>query len=109
MKEPKIFLQHILESIKEIENYTKGISNDKFLKNKQLQDALVRRLEIIGEAVRNLPNDFRNDYSEIPWSEMAGMRDILIHEYFGVDLNLVWKTIKEDIPNLKEKIKEILD
>jgi uncharacterized protein with HEPN domain len=73
-----------------------------------IQDAVIRRLEIIGEAVKNLPPDFKERYTNIPWQQIAGMRDVLIHEYFGVDLNLTWQTVREDIPSLKSKLEEIL-
>lgn len=108
-KDPKIFLEHILESIAEIEKYIKNISQDKFLQTTQIQDSVVRRLEIIGEAVKNLPFSFRNKHPYISWRKVAGMRDVLIHEYFGVDLGLVWKIVKKDIPQLKKQISELLE
>lgn len=76
---------------------------------KMLQDAIIRRIEIIGEAVKQLPPTFKKQYPEIAWKEIAGMRDILIHEYFGVNINVVWKTIQKDIPKLKEQIEELLE
>lgn len=88
-KDPNVFVIHIIESIKAIEKYTDGVTKEKFLTSDQTQDAVLRRLEIIGEAVKNLPADFRADHPEIPWLKIAGMRDILIHKYFGVDINLV--------------------
>ncbi len=107
-KNPKIFLGHILESITIIEGYAAGQTLDTLLKSLRDQDAVIRRLEIIGEAVKNLPDDFRNRYPEIPWNKMAGMRDILIHEYFVVDIPAVWDTIQDDLPMLKEQLKRIL-
>lgn len=68
----------------------------------------MRRLEIIGEATKNIPEDFRKEHPDIPWREIAGMRDILIHEYFGVDLELTWTTVKENLPNLKQKLSRII-
>ena len=73
-----------------------------------MQDALIRRIEIIGEAVKNLPREFRDRYPVIPWGDIAGMRDKLMHHYFGVDSEVVWRTVQDDIPELKKKIKEIL-
>lgn len=88
IKDPKIFLNHILQSIQLINEYTMNLSEDEFYKLKSIQDAVIRRLEIIGEAVKNLPMDLRNQYSKISWREIAGMRDILIHENFGIDIRL---------------------
>ena len=107
-KNPEIFLRHILESIKEIENYTKRISKAGFSRDVKTQDAVVRRMEIIGEAVKNLPKDFKKKHPEISWQEIAGMRDMLIHEYFGIDFNIVWRTVKKDIPQLKKNTLELL-
>ena len=108
-KDVKIFLRHILESIRRIEDFTRDVSKDKFMSLVQTQDAVIRRLEIIGEAAKNIPNGFRRKYPEVPWSEMARMRDKLIHKYFGVDLDLTWDIVKGDLPNLKEKIERILE
>lgn len=106
-KNPKTFLEHIIESIEDIEKYTKGQTKEKFSKAKMMQDAVIRKIEIIGEAVKNLPLSFRKKHSKIDWGDIAGMRDILIHEYFGVNINVVWKTVREDIPKLKKQITEL--
>lgn len=107
-KDLKIFLKHILESVKAIENYTEKVSKEKFVKDTEKQDAIIRRVEIIGEAARNIPAKFKEKHREIEWREIIGMRDKLIHEYFGVSLNVVWDTVKNDIPKLKKQIKELL-
>ncbi|MFA4890144.1 MAG: DUF86 domain-containing protein [Candidatus Paceibacterota bacterium] len=107
-KDPKIFLEHILESIREIEKNIHRMPEVKFSRSIAIQDAVVRRLEIIGEAVRNIPDAFRKNYPKIPWKKIAGLRDILIHEYFGVDMSLVWKIANKDIPKLKRQITSIL-
>ena len=108
-KNPKIFLEHIIESIGEIDKNMKDTSKGQFLDSVTIQDAVVRRLEIIGEAVKNLPTPFKNKHREIPWKKVAGLRDILIHEYFGVDLDLVWKIINKDIPKLRRQISKLLE
>ena len=103
------FLLDILEYAELIENSTKNISKDKFIKNKDITDATIRRLEVIGEAVKNIPNNFRNQYPDIPWSKVAGLRDIIIHAYFKVDLDLTWEIIKGDLPKLRRNIQKILN
>jgi uncharacterized protein with HEPN domain len=103
-KDPKILIAHILECISLIEEYTKRITKTQFLGNKQLQDAVIRRIEIIGEAIRNIPQEIKDKYPEIPWKEITGMRDILIHEYFGIDLELTWGVVEQKISGLKAKI-----
>jgi uncharacterized protein with HEPN domain len=108
-KDVTVFIKHILQSINLIECYTSQISREDFIKSSQVQDAIMRRLEIIGEATKNIPEDFRKEYPDIPWREIAGMRDILIHNYFGVDLDLTWTTVKENLPDLKYKLSYIID
>lgn len=108
-KDPKILLGHILDSIEEIEKYKRHATKRKFSQMTMMQDAIIRRIEIIGEAVKKLPPDFKRKYPKIAWAEIAGMRDILIHDYFGVNINIVWKTIREDIPFLKNQITELID
>lgn len=107
-KDPKILLFDILESIDAVEKYTKNISKDKFFNNLKTQDAVIRRIEIIGEAVKHLSVSFKNKYSNIKWKEIAGTRDVLIHNYAGVDVDLVWEIIRKDILILKKYINKIL-
>ncbi len=109
MKEDKIFLKHILDSINQIEEYLNGVEFQDFIINKLIQDGVIRQLEIIGEATKRLSPELREKYSNIPWEDIAGMRDKLIHHYFGVDLDAVWDTVAKDLPDLKENVKKILE
>ncbi|WP_340819676.1 DUF86 domain-containing protein [Methanolobus sp. WCC4] len=109
MKDPEVFVMHIIDSIDKIEDFTSNKTKDEFLEDIQLQDATIRRIEIIGEASKNIPEEFRNKYPEVPWSEMARTRDKLIHGYFGVDLNLTWDIVQHDLPELKQKMYRILN
>lgn len=108
-KDPLIFIKHIRDSIEDIERYSKNMSTNKFLKNKMVQDAIIRRIEIIGEAVKNLTIEFTNKYPAVPWSDIAGMRDKLIHHYFGVNLDLTYGVVNKELPRLKKEIKKILE
>lgn len=103
-----VFIKHIQESIKQIEEYVQGLSYEDFLDSKQIQDAVVRRFEIIGEAMKNIPEGFKKQHQEIAWRKISSMRDILIHEYFGVSMQIVWDTAKKDLPFLKKQIITLL-
>ncbi len=103
------FLNDIYEAIQRIELYTKGIDYENFLKDIKTQDAVIRNLEIIGEAAKNISDDFKSKNPQLPWKDLAGVRDKLIHHYFGVNLEVVWYIIKDDLPPLKEEIRHILE
>ncbi len=107
-KDDLVFLRHMLDAINLIEEYLRDRDYDEFRNNRMLQDAVIREIEIIGEATKNLSTGFRNKHSNIPWRQIAGMRDKLIHAYFGVDIEAVWDTIMKDIPSLKEKLQKIV-
>ncbi|MBU6383431.1 MAG: DUF86 domain-containing protein [Verrucomicrobia bacterium] len=107
-KDPKVFLAHIIESVELIEEYSHSVTQAQFLGDRVLQDAIIRRLEVIGEAVKALPLTLRAKSPEVPWKQMAGMRDVLIHEYFDVDLILTWRVVKHELPKIKLKILELL-
>lgn len=108
-RKPDVYLQDILESIQQIEEYLDGVNESEFYQNSEKQDAVLRRLEIIGEAVKHISEDIRNEYDEVPWRKIAGMRDIIIHEYFGVTLSMIWVVTQRDLPDLKSKIKAIIN
>ena len=104
MKDDSIYIDHILNSINRILDYISGKDREAFETDFLTQDAVVRQLEIIGEATKRISKEFHSKHPDIPWSDMAGMRDILIHDYIDVDLGVVWKTASEDIPKLKALI-----
>jgi len=106
-KDPRIYLLHIVGCIDAIAGYIAGLDKDSFLNEELIQDAVQRRLSIIGEAVKNLPPDLRSQYADIPWRRIAGMRDKLIHDYFGVDVDLVWEVSTSLLPPLKGRLEEI--
>lgn len=103
-----LYLDDILESIEKIESYTKGISEEEFSRNTETQDAVLRRLAIIGEAVKHLPEDLKEKHKQIPWKQIAGARDIFVHEYFGVGIERVWEAIHENLPDLKTLVNKLL-
>ncbi|GJQ22180.1 MAG: DUF86 domain-containing protein [Bacteroidia bacterium] len=103
-RDDRVYLEHIRDAITRIEQYTKGIDESEFKREALIQDGVIRQLEIIGEAVKRLSPSFCSSHAHIPWQDIARMRDKLIHDYFGVDIEKVWLTVKEDLPPLKAEI-----
>lgn len=104
----KDFLNDIKEAIEMIITYTKGLTYDKFIQDRKTRDAVVRNIEIIGEAAKNVSADLKEKYLQIPWRKLAGLRDKLIHHYFGIDYKVVWK-VKKELPKFTSEIEEILN
>ncbi|MCI0470714.1 MAG: DUF86 domain-containing protein [Candidatus Aminicenantes bacterium] len=103
------YLEDIRDAIEAIEEFIFDMEYEEFIRDRKTSFAVVRSLEIIGEAAKSIPNSVRDKYPGIPWQDMAGMRDIMIHHYFGIDYLVVWKTIREDIPLIKPILIEILN
>lgn len=104
MSGDKLYIQHILEAIDKINQFAAGLGFDEFAKNELVQSAVMRELGVIGEASKKLSEEFKESYKHIPWKQIAGMRDKLIHDYFEIDAEAVWKTIQEDLPFLKREL-----
>lgn len=107
MKSNRMYLEHILESIERVESFC-SCGRDEFMKNPMIQDATIRNFEIIGEAAKRLSDDVRIAYPNISWSDIAGFRDVLIHDYMGVNLKLVWNVVENHLPALKKAVSELL-
>lgn len=103
------YLLDISDAIGKIEDFTRDMTVEQFVADVKSAYAVIRALEIIGEAAKNIPSAVKDKFPELPWREMAGMRDKLSHEYFGVDPHVVWKTVKEDLPKLKVNLKPVID
>lgn len=104
----KLFIEDILQAIDKIEDYSKKLSFNQFSRKEIVVDAIMRNLEIIGEASRNIPNEMRKNNSQIPWKRMIGLRNIAIHEYFGIDLEIIWEIITKNLPETKPLIRKLL-
>ncbi len=107
MRDYRLFLQDILAAIDSIEEFVMGLDLDGFQADDKTSSAVIRKLEVIGEATKQIPDAIRQQHPHLPWKEMAGMRDKLIHFYFGVDNRLVWRTIEERLPQIKPELQKI--
>ena len=107
MKNDRLYLQHILDAIEKIESYV-SVGHEDFMSGSHWQDAVIRQLEVIGEATKQLSPELRRDHDDIPWARIAGLRDVLIHNYMGVDLDAVWEIAQQSIPELKDRIQNVL-
>jgi len=107
-RDVSLYVKDIVEYMERAEEHVKDLSYEEFIKDSKACDAVVRCLEVIGEATKNIPDKIRNKYPSIPWRDMAGMRDKIIHAYFTVDFEEVWLTVKEDIPRIKPLIEKVL-
>ena len=108
-REFKSYLMDIKISIEKIEKYTEDLSFEQFTEDELIQDGVVRNLEIIGEAVKNIPEEIKDSEQDMGWKKIAGLRDILIHAYFGIDVDIVWDIVKNKVPELKKKVLKLLD
>jgi uncharacterized protein with HEPN domain len=108
-RDDQLYLQNILDAITAVETYVQGFDRERFDKNKLVQDGVIRQITIIGEATKLLSNELRDKHSQIPWRQIARMRDTLIHRYFGVDLEQVWLTAQNDLPVLKAEATNMLE
>jgi len=107
IRDHRDYVLDIANSIKEVESFVGNMSFKKFISDKKTVNAVIRSIEVIGEATKKLPSSLKDKYPNIPWKNMAGMRDKLIHEYFGVDIEILWMVIKKDLPSIKDDIREI--
>ncbi|MEE8358594.1 MAG: DUF86 domain-containing protein [Candidatus Hydrothermarchaeales archaeon] len=104
----RLFVEDIIESMDKLDRYTNGLTHKTFASNELVVDASIRNLEIIGEASKNIPDEVREKYSAIPWKRMTGLRNITIHEYFGIDLDIIWEIITKNLPETKPELETML-
>jgi uncharacterized protein with HEPN domain len=106
-REPDLLLEDIRNALARIERYTSAIDREQFLSDEKTIDAVARNLELIGEAVRLLPNELKSKYPNIPWAQIAGLRNRIVHDYFGLDLEIIWQILQTSLPDLKRRLEAI--
>ncbi len=104
----KVYLEDILGASDKVRRYMTGLSFETFSNDEKTLDAVIRNLEVIGEAVKNIPEEIRSEHSDVDWQKIAGLRDILIHKYFGIDLEIIWDIIQNKLPGLEKRVRQIL-
>jgi len=108
LRDDTVYLAHIRDALRQIATYTAGMNEDSFRENRLVQDGVIRQFEVIGEATKNLSASFKEQHPAIPWKDLAGFRDKLIHHYFGVDISLVWRSVQDDLPLLNDALANIV-
>jgi len=103
----RVFLDDILEAVTKAKEYTAGFSEEQFCADRRTVEAVVWNLQIIGEAAKNIPEEIRSRYPDVPWRDMAGLRNIIVHQYFGIKLDLIWKVVQNDLPLIEVRIREM--
>lgn len=106
-RDPKLLLEDIVAAIRKIERYTAGMDWERFRQDEKTTDAVVRNLEVVGEAVRRLPEDFIARHPNVPWRQAAGLRNRIVHDYFGLDLEIIWEVIQHDLPRLRQQLENL--
>ena len=107
-RDVRLFLEDIVACCDKIGRYTVGLTSEQFRSDEKVIDAVARNLELIGEATKRLPDDLRGRYQDVPWRKMAGLRDVIVHGYFGVDVRLLWDIVQRDVPTVRYKVAAIL-
>ncbi|MEE9294799.1 MAG: DUF86 domain-containing protein [Phycisphaerae bacterium] len=103
-----VYLQDMLEAARKVHSYTEGLTKEAFATDDRTVDAVVRNLEVLGEAAKGIPDEFRQSHPAIPWKRISGLRDVLIHEYFGIDLDIVWDIVQNKTPPLERELRKLL-
>lgn len=107
-RDARLLLQDMLESLEKIERYTAGLTFERFAQDDRTVDAVVRNLEVIGEVARQIPSEVRERYPEVPWRRVIGLRNVVVHEYFAVDVEIVWTVVRQSLPELKEALRRMM-